>query len=61
MVNIVPEGYRKFLFFVASLLAIYLGMMTGNLPADVFQSCFWAVMLGFGGGNVGEHVAKHLK
>ena len=54
------KGKRKLFFFTFMLCIVSILQATGKLPVDgkVFESAIWAIVIGFGGGNVGEHFAK---
>lgn len=53
-------GKRKFIFFTFVFCIVSILQSMGKLPGDgkVYESAIWAIVIGFGGGNVGEHFAK---
>lgn len=53
-------GKRKYFFFLFLFCIVSILQVIGKLPADgkVYESLIWAIVIGFGGGNVGEHFAK---
>lgn len=52
------KGMRKFAFFMVAFAAICLLLGLDKLNVEGFVSCFWAIVIGFGGGNVGEHASN---
>jgi len=55
-----PPGKRKFYFFLFMFSIVSILQAIGKLPTDgkIYESAIWAIVIGFGGGNVGEHFAK---
>ena len=51
---------RKLWFFAICGVCFTTMQAKGWLPADavVYAQLMWAVMIGYAGGNVGEHFAK---
>jgi hypothetical protein len=54
------SGKRKFYFFLFVFCVVSILQAVGKLPVDgkIYESAIWAIVIGFGGGNVGEHFAK---
>lgn len=49
---------RKLWFCTALAIGLFVIVTKGIISGDVFESCFWAIVLGYTGGNASEHFAQ---